>query len=1388
MRLLLVLLCTLARLSADLTLNEIVSSNGSTIADEDGNFEDWIEIHNPDPGSVDLAGWGLSDSPGSPYEWVFPSPTLISGGGYLLVWASKKDRVTPGAALHTNFSISADGETITLTRPDGITADSVALPEVPRNTSFGHKPGQGAAWFYFEQPTPGAANTTPGFVDLTLPPAFSHSAGFYTTGFNLDLTASPGWAVYYTLDGSDPDPSRVGGGKKAYRETRLRTGLIPVASRANVANVFSAIPTTGLIYPWLPEWQPPVGKVFKGTVVKAAAYDPATGRMSKTVTRTFFVNPDMATRYGSLPVISLVSDYVNLFDPATGIYVPGETYGDENRQQNFWLGWAREASVEYFEGNGTPGFSGDFEISIQGNTSSESMQKGLNVIARDEIGPSAIRQPLFENTAFRASKLSEFKRFVLRAWGSSRNWPVFFADAYHQSLAASSDLDLQAYRPAIVFINGEYWGLHEIRESIKNSWYHQAYTGIDRDDPGFDLIDDAKPGADEGDTVHWDETWYYIDSHNLANDAAYDYVATRIDVQNFAEYIIHCVFAGKRDWPEQNESKWRPRTPDGKWRWSQYDMDHGLSDWGKPEHDMLAQAIDGPISNYGPEPLLLELLKNPRFKKLFINTYADWLNSYFRSSVAEDLYGAMVAELDPFIGEFDARWPNTYNWVNGIDYGWGIVERRTGLRREQLRSMFSLSSDRAVKLVADQVKGLIKINSLLVDEHTPGANAVPYPWTGQYFKNQPIDLKAVPHEGYRFAGWKVKLGSSYLPPVGGDPTVYSRVTAITLPLTQSGTYEVEALFEELSEAETPFPMHVWNFTSTSNPLPPTTTTGGGVMTVTPSSGTSGVVASNGFTTTHLQINNPIGTVVQWAMPTTGYRAIKLDFLTRRSSTGAGIQTVSYTLDGLAWTALPDYAVEDANPQAKNFDFSGVPGADYNPNFAVRVEFAAGAGGTSGNNRFDSVVLSGLANVPPTLIGVLPNRNIVEGGPAFSFDLEDYFADFNGDPFSFQVASSTAGLQATVNGPILELTGVAAGGAVVTVTAESAGFAPLTESFHVLIHPVPFPAASGEYRFNSWSSGEPAGSYPAHMLFLQSEVNDPTLLTPLDRAYEIPADDAFVPADVDFPYAATSRTRINGLGDQGISFINTGRGRDVGSAVLALDTTGLTSMDLSWTAGTIAANSRIYALILQYRLDPAAEWSDFPLGEPSVEYVRSETAGDEMVFGPVRLPAELGHQPYVELQWRYHHVSETTGARAEIRLDDIVLSPVRSYEDYVAEMFTGPDAGNPAVSGPLVHFVHDGSSNLLKYALGLPPSAPVTEDRLKLGMKEDGSLFARFYLDRFRTDIAYRLEASPDLMDWSEVVFDSRNFPGPNSDGEIHEVIVPQDSGPKKFLRLGVVKE
>lgn len=188
--------------SAAVRINEVMASNGSTIADEDGDFEDWIELHNHGEYPVDVSGWGLSDNYDDPFRWIFPEVTRLDPAEYLLVWASGKNR-TDGE-LHTNFSISASGEEIIITRPEGIRVDELEPVVIPRDVSVGRIDGGGETWFFFGEPTPGAANATEAFLGVLDPPTFSHPAGFYEAGFSLELHASEGATVLYTKPVAGP--------------------------------------------------------------------------------------------------------------------------------------------------------------------------------------------------------------------------------------------------------------------------------------------------------------------------------------------------------------------------------------------------------------------------------------------------------------------------------------------------------------------------------------------------------------------------------------------------------------------------------------------------------------------------------------------------------------------------------------------------------------------------------------------------------------------------------------------------------------------------------------------------------------------------------------------------------------------------------------------------------------------------------------------------------------------------------------------------------------------------------------------------------------------------------------------------------------------------------
>ena len=195
---------------------------------------------------------------------------------------------------------------------------------------------------------------------------------------------------------------------------------------------------------------------------------------------------------------------------------------------------------------------------------------------------------------------------------------------------------------------------------------------------------------------------------------------------------------------------------------------------------------------------------------------------------------------------------------------------------------------------------------------------------------------------------------------------------------------------------------------------------------------------------------------------------------------------------------------------------------------------------------------------------------------------------------------------------------------------------------------PYPLAQGSYLFDQWSPAAPAGTYPPHMVFRQSSSADPSLATDMD-------------GDWSLAYNLSTRSRINGLGDDGISFINTGNMQAavgagyLGAAVLALDTTGRSGINVQWTGGTPTPNDRVYGLRLQYRVGSVGDFFDvLDGGGNASDYQRNEVPGHVESLGPVTLPAAVDDQPYVELRWKYYHVSGQSGPRAELRLDNILV--------------------------------------------------------------------------------------------------------------------------------------
>jgi len=503
-----------------------------------------------------------------------------------------------------------------------------------------------------------------------------------------------------------------------------------------------------------------------------------------------------------------------------------------------------------------------------------------------------------------------------------------------------------------------------------------------------------------------------------------------------------------------------------------------------------------------------------------------------------------------------------------------------------------------------------------------------------------------------------------------SPAFYSTNQTITVSL--AGDAQFEAIFEELPPAPESVLIHYWNFNNTGTLLTPTYTIGGGTWSISngPStevlSGTGqdffGENARNGdAVSSHLRVNNPLGAAMTITLPTAGYEDIVVMYETRRSGSGAGQQIVDYTLNGTNYSNYTTINVVDGTPVLYTLDFTSITGASDNPNFGLRVTYDLGAGGSVGNNRFDNFTVEGAAlplpNQPPVVEENPGLQFLIENDGATIIDLEAVFSDPENDPLIFNAQSDNTNVVIVgINDGELALVALLRGQANISVTADDGFSAPVQTSFRVLVYPEPYILEGGVVSFTEWATNQPTGSYPEHMIFLQGIENDSTITSKLEHAYHIPAGDAAAPNDANFPYAAASRTRINGLGTNGVSFINTGRGRDLGAALMAVDTINISDASVTWTGGTVTPNVRVYAVRLQYRVGTEGDFLDVLDGTNVVEYVRNASTGHSQVIGPIQLPGEAIGEEYVQLLWRYYLVSGSSGARAELRLDNILVEP------------------------------------------------------------------------------------------------------------------------------------
>lgn len=1237
--------------------------------------------------------------------------------------------------LHTNFRLSSSGEDVVLTRPDGTTEDFVSPVPLPRDVSYGRLTDGGAEWHYLSEATPGAPNTAEA---VFMPPTvtFSEPRGFKDAPIQVTMTASdPEAIIRYTTDGSEPGPSST-----VYTEPVTINQTTLLRASANSPGMIPLPPTTA-------------SYLYLSDILQQRSGPPgwpANLEVNNHAMRYGFRHANMLSeseqvRSGllSIPTISMVTDFANLFDPEEGIY------SNSNRSH----GWERPVSVELIDPNGEPSdeFQVDAGLRLRGGLSRRvtNPKHSFRVFFRSARGEGGLDFPLFGDEG-----PSEFSKIDLRteqnySWSwqqDERN--TFLREVFSRDSQRDMGMPYTRSRYYHLYINGQYWGLYMTQERGEADW---AATHLGGDSNDWDCVKTGQPGyktePSDG-TVNAFYTLHQIavgEGFEGANAGNYWRVKGRnpdgtpnpdfpvlLDEDNLINYMLIAYYVGDRDGPvsifanpphaNNMYGLFNRANPDG-FKWLRHDAEHSLGVFpGEgPEWDptFIGEGITA-REYFNPATLHWQLSAHPDYRMRF----ADLVHKHLHGDGALTPENAKarvqgrVAEIDLAIFAESARWGQgkmrDLHWVPARDAVLAYLDERRDFIVEHFRGrgwfpvtpapQFDASGS-GVTVIADHAFYYTTDGS---DPRLPGGAINP----------SAVHVGSHPHE--------VQL---------------SLAEAVDLKARAHNNGEWSPLAEMSAELPEGMPFHEWNFEDAANFLLPSLSVGGATLSVHPGPETEVVrnTAAQDFDSAHLRVNFPLGAEVILAIPTSGYQHIRVDYDTRRSGSGAGEQTVEYTTDGVEWTLLETYEVFDAAPQRKRLNLANIPSVDNNPGFALRITFGQGSGGTVGNNRFDNIVVSGspIPGAPVLNPEALPALPLV-AGQNLQVDLTELFTDSDSPTLDFSASSSEESVAAVaVQDGVLTITPHAAGEVAITVTADDGEFEPVEATFTLLVYPAAHDLAASPFAFTGWGANEPAMTYPDHMIFLQSEGNDPGLTAELGRAYQIPLADAAAAVDAEFPYAASSRTRINGLGGDGMAFINTGRGRDVGAALVALDTTGVGEASVSFTAGTVTANVRVYAIRLQYRVGSEGEFTDvLDTSDQPVEYVRNGSNGHTLDLGPVPLPEDALDEPHVQLLWRYYFVSGGSGARAQLRLDDIHVAAVGDEPSTPREAWLlqhgfpadgsldGADEADPD---------GDGIPNIFERALGLDPRSPDVGWQVET-QSEGGEFSITYQLARGQTDL------------------------------------------------------
>ena len=546
----------------------------------------------------------------------------------------------------------------------------------------------------------------------------SHESGIYEEGINFQIIPSnPFFEIRYTTDGSEPN-----------RKSSIYAGGI---------------------------------KIDKSSVIKFGFF--SNGVLEdKIYTKVFVFNKH------TVPVVFLATDPINLWDPIQGIYVEGENEKSPNFTQK-GSDWQKPAEFFYFDENGKLGLQMPVEIRISGGGTRYNSQKTLRICAKQEFGYKSINYDFFGEGASK-----QHKCILLR--NSGNDWgKTLLRDVLGQSLVYDLGIDVQHHKTSVLYLNGEYWGIHNIREFYDDQYLKYKYgtkkesvviIEPDRRRSGYPVVKNGNEGDEK----------YYLELLDNVND--YDYLKEHIDIDSYIDYFLIHLYTANDDWPDNNIRAWKLKTDeypsmslkplDGKWRWLLYDLDSSLGKDKMNSNDINTLYFSTRKTIFSdnskkeekwPTQIIRTLLTNEDFVNSFINRYADLLNTNFRKETVLEKIETLKKTYEPEIPMHVSKWGGTptkgekpafeslEKWQSNVQVIENFAQNRTKYERQHIVDYFNLSGTFKIIFNSDSIEGgTVKINTI-------DSNNKYFRRELEYFKDIPITIEAKPKFGWEFVSW-----------------------------------------------------------------------------------------------------------------------------------------------------------------------------------------------------------------------------------------------------------------------------------------------------------------------------------------------------------------------------------------------------------------------------------------------------------------------------------------------------------------------------------------------------------------------------------------------------------------------------------------------------------